>query len=358
MLFAVIMAGGSGTRFWPWSREKKPKHARNIHGKKSLLYETVRRVSSTIPVNNVFIVTTQTQTEITRNILPDIPEENIIAEPFGRDTAPCIGLAASIINQKCSDAVMAVMPADHIIKPEDKFTSTLEIAYTMAKDSSSLITLGIKPDNPSVHYGYIHRGDTKQVVNGIPVYDVSEFKEKPDKDTALKYLDTGEYYWNSGIFVWSTKTILACIKQFMPELSSGLSRIQQSLNTPEMTNVIEEEYRQFEKISIDYGIMEKAKDVKVIGTDFSWDDVGTWKALERLNEQDDAGNTVIAKHSGINTNNCIIIGENDHLITTANVSDLIIVQTKDATLICNKNKDEDIKELVKKLKEQGFDQYL
>ncbi|MGR3319773.1 MAG: mannose-1-phosphate guanylyltransferase [Candidatus Anammoxibacter sp.] len=244
----------------------------NIHGKESLLYETVRCVSSNIPANNVFVVTTQTQIEIIRNILPDILEENIVAEPFGRDTAPCIGLAAGIIDQKCSEAVMAVMPADHIIEPEDKFTKTLEIAYTMAKDSNSLITFGIKPDNPSVHYGYIHRGDDKQVINGIPVYDVNEFKEKPDKDTAQKYLETGEYYWNVGIFVWSTKTILACIKQFMPELSSGLSRIQKHLGTPDVTKVIEEEYSQFKKISIDYGIMEKAKDVRVIGTDFSWDD--------------------------------------------------------------------------------------
>ncbi|MGR3218342.1 MAG: mannose-1-phosphate guanylyltransferase, partial [Candidatus Anammoxibacter sp.] len=358
LLFAVIMAGGSGTRFWPWSREKKPKHTLNISGKESLLAETVRRISSNIPISNVFIVTTQVQSKIIRDILPDIPKENIVAEPFGRDTAPCIGLAASIINQRHSDAVMAVMPADHIITPEDKFVKTLDIAYTIAKESSSLVTLGIRPDTPSVHYGYIHRGGSKQVINGIPVYNVSEFKEKPDKDTAQEYLDTGEYYWNSGIFVWSTETILACIKQFMPDLSSGLSRIQQHLNTPDVAKVIAEEYKHFKKISIDYGIMEKAKDVRVLETDFSWDDIGTWKALERLNEQDDAGNTVAAKHAGINTDNCIIIGENDHLITTANVADLIIVQTKDATLICNKNKDEDIKKLVKKLKEQGFDRYL
>lgn len=358
MLFAVIMAGGSGTRFWPWSRDNIPKHALNIYGKTPLLYETIGRISPNIPLNNVLVVTTQSQIEIIKNILPDFPVENIIAEPFGRDTAPCIGLASIIIEKRRSNSVMAVMPADQIIKEADKFIETIEIANLLAKKSDSLITFGVKPNAPSVHYGYIHRGDKKEVINGISIYDATGFKEKPDKDTAQKYLNTGEYYWNSGIFVWSTKTILSCIKQFAPELWPGLSRIQQRLNTVDEIKVIEEEYRRFKKISIDYAILEKAKNVKVIEANFSWDDAGTWKALERLNKQDDRGNTILAKHSGINTNNCIIAGKKDHLITTVNVSDLIIVQTTDATLICNKDKDEDIKELVRKLKEQGLDRYL
>lgn len=358
MLFAVIMAGGSGTRFWPWSRERKPKHTLNIYENKSLLQETVERVSSNIPINNVLIVTTQPQTETIKNTLPGFPKENIITEPCGRDTAACIGLAASIINKRCDKAVMAVMPADHIIKPRDKFTKLLDIAYSLATKTDSLITFGVTPISPSVHYGYIHCGTKKEVIDDVVICDVIEFKEKPDKETAQKYIDSEKYYWNSGIFVWSTKTILSCIEQFMPNLSTGLSKIHQNLNTPGEKKIIEEEYKAFEKVSIDYGIMERVENVKVIEANFFWDDVGTWKALERLNKQDDSGNTILAKHAGINSNNCIIIGEKDHLITTANVSDLIIVQTNDTTLICSKNKDEDIKQLVKKLKETGFDDYL
>ena len=352
------MAGGSGTRFWPWSREETPKHTLNILEKNSLLNETIERVLLNIPIDNILIVTTQPQIESIKKLLPNFPEKNLIAEPFGRDTAPCIGLAASIVNKRNNKAVMAVMPADHIIKPKEKFAKILDIAYMSAKDSNCLVTFGIVPIEPSVHYGYVHCGQKKEVKDDVTIYEVEGFKEKPDKHTAQGYLDTGEYYWNSGIFVWSTKTILTCIKEYLPELASGLSRIDQQLNTPHEAEVIKKEYENFKKVSIDYGVMEKAKNVRVIEADFFWDDVGTWKALERLNKQDDSGNTVIAKHVDINTDNCIIIGNNDHLIATVNVSDLVIVQTKDATLICNKNKDEDIKKLVQKLKEKGFGGYL
>lgn len=358
MLYGVIMAGGAGTRFWPWSRENRPKQLLEITGNKAMIEITVERIGAMIPAQNILVITTSRQRATIKKKLIHIPEENIIAEPFGRDTAPCIGLAAIIIEKRDKEGIMAVMPADQIIKPEDKFIDIINIASSIAKESNALVALGINPSTPSPHYGYIQRGDNKETINGAAVYEVKGFKEKPDMDTARRYVDSGEYYWNGGVFVWSVKTILSCIERFMPELSAGLRRISQHLGTPEGEIVIKEEYKSFKKVSIDYGVMEKAKDIKVIETDLFWDDVGSWKAIERLNKQDESGNTILANHSGINTNNCVIVGEKGHLIATINVSDLIIVHTADATLVCNKDKDEDIKELVKRLKEQGFDGYL
>lgn len=358
MLFGVIIAGGSGTRFWPLSRENRPKQLLEITGNKAMIQRTVERIAARIPPQNILVITTSHQVEAIKKKLIYIPEENIIAEPFGRDTAPCIGLAAIVIEKRDKEGIMAVMPADHIIQPEERFIDIINIAGSIAKESETLVTLGIKPSSPSPHYGYIHRGCNKKTINGTSVYDVKGFKEKPDIDIAKGYMDSGEYYWNSGVFIWSVRSILSCIERYLPGLSAGLKRIRQYLDTPEEERVIKEEYKRLKKVSIDYGVMEKARDIKVIETDLFWDDIGSWKAIERLNKQDDNGNTILAGHSGINTNNCIIVGKKDHLIATVNVSSLIIVHTEDATLVCNKDKDEDIKELVKRLKEEGFDGYL
>lgn len=354
----VIMAGGSGTRFWPWSRGRTPKHILDICEGRSLLAGTVDRVSSMIPVENVFVVTTSSQVDIVKDAVSDVPPENIIAEPYGRDTAPCIGLAAVIIRERRGESVMAVMPADHVISPNEKFCKALGAAVSLASESGTLITFGITPIRPSVHYGYVHCGQKRMEIDGEYVYDAVEFREKPDMDTAREYFDSGGYYWNSGIFVWSTGAILSSMERYMPRLAAGLSRIADSVDTEDAAAVIEREYKGFEKISIDYGIMEKAEDVAVIETDFHWDDVGTWKAVERLNSQDDAGNTLLAEHVGINTDGCIVVGKEGRLITTANVSDLIIVQTDEVTLICDKNRDEDVKDLVRKLGDMGLHGYL
>ncbi|MBT6047428.1 MAG: NTP transferase domain-containing protein [Candidatus Scalindua sp.] len=358
MLYAVIMAGGSGTRFWPWSRKKTPKQLLKITGQETMIKQTVDRVIEEIPPENIYVVTTSSLAESIKEELSQVPAKNIISEPFGKNTAACIGLAATIISKRDSSAIMAVVTADHIIEPPDLFFKTLKCAEELATEKNALVTFGIKPTEPSSNYGYIQRGEEETNLQDCLVYDVKRFTEKPDRITAENFLKSGSYYWNSGIFVWSVKTILENINTLMPDLSQGLERIGKSIDTSDESSAIYREYEKFDNISIDYGIMEKASNVKMIEAGFTWDDVGSWLALERLNSSDQNNNTVIGKHSGLNTQGNIIIGDNEHLIATINVSDMIIVNTKDVTMVCNKNSAEDIKKLTELLKEKGYDDYL
>ena len=358
MLYAVIMAGGSGTRFWPWSRKKTPKQLLKITGQDTMIKQTVDRIIGEIPSENIYVVTTSTLAESIEEELSQIPAKNIISEPFGKNTAACIGLAAAIISKRDPNAIMAVMTADHIIEPPDLFLKALKCAEELASEKSALVTFGIKPTEPSSNYGYIQRNEDATNLQNFPIYDVKCFTEKPDRITAENFLKSGSYYWNSGMFVWSVITILENIKTLMPDLSEGLEIIGKSLETPDESNVICHEYEKFENISIDYGIMEKASNVKIIEADFTWDDVGSWLAVERLNKPDNNNNTILGKHCGFDTHGNIIIGDNERLITTINVSDMIIVNTKDVTMVCNKNSAEDIKKLTELLKEKGYSGYL
>lgn len=358
MLYAVIMAGGSGTRFWPLSRKKTPKQLLKITGQDTMIKQTVDRIIDKISSENIYVVTTACLADSIKAELSQIPAKNIISEPFGRNTAACIGLAATIIFNRDADAVMAVMTADHIIEPPDLFLKALQCAEKLATETNALITFGIKPNEPSVNYGYIQRSEDMINLQDFQVYDVKCFTEKPDRATAEGFVQSGEYYWNSGIFVWSVSTILDNINTLMPELSKGLERIGKSIGTPDESNIIYNEYEKFDNISIDYGVMEKASNVKIIEADFKWDDVGSWLAIERLNNSDQDNNTILSKHCGIDTHGNIIIGDIEHLIATINVSDMIIVSTKDVTMVCNKNNAEDIKKLTDLLKERGYDCYL
>lgn len=358
MLYAVIMAGGSGTRFWPWSRKNRPKQLLKVTGEDTMIKQTIDRIITEIPPGDIYIVTTSLQVDGIKRELPQIPPENIISEPFGRNTAACIGLAATIIFKKDANATMAVMTADHIIETSELFLKALHYAERIAVETNALVTFGIKPVGPSVNYGYIKRSKDAISCDGFNVYDAICFKEKPDRATAEEFVQSGEYYWNSGIFVWSVKTILENIKTFMPQLALGLAKIGESIDTPDQSNVIREEYEKFESVSIDYGVMEKASNVKIIEANFMWDDVGSWLAVERLNESDQNNNTILGKHCGINTSGCIIVGDGERLITTINLSDMIIVSMKDVTMVCNKNNAEDIKKLTDILREKGYSNYL
>jgi mannose-1-phosphate guanylyltransferase len=357
-IYAVIMAGGGGTRFWPWSRLNTPKQLLTIIGQKNMLQHTIDRITPLFKPEHILIVTNVLHREQIQKQHPQIPPHNIVAEPVGRDTAPCIGLAATIISRRDKGSTMVVMTADHIIDPPERFRMMIETAVRVVQENNSLITMGIKPTEPSVNYGYIHRGKQLSELNGFRIYTVDSFREKPDKKTARYFVSTGEYYWNGGVFVWKTAGILDCLTQFMPRLADGLLRIGADLGTGNEQATIEKEYQSFEKISIDYAVMEKAKDVIVIEADFVWDDVGTWNAVERWNEKDVLKNTVLGMHHGIDTHSCIIVNNESHLITTIGVSDLIIVHTKDATLICSKQESEKIKKLVEELKQKGGYSYL
>ncbi len=357
-MYAVIMAGGSGTRFWPRSRRTHPKQLLRIVGRDTMIQETVARFSPEVRPDEVYVITAESQAAMTRSQLPLLPPGNIIAEPYPRDTAACIGLAATMLTNRDPDAVMIVTPADHSIRPKEEFIRMLKTAERFVRRKPVLLTFGIKPPNPSTLFGYIHRGEPIDDVEGCNAYAVAEFKEKPARRTARRFVESKEYYWNSGIFVWKAQDILTAIEKHMPELHTALKRISAALGTPREEQVIREEYEPLQKISIDYGVMERATNTVVLEATYRWDDVGSWESLGRLYEADNSGNVILAKHRAIDTANCIIAGEDDHLIATIGVSGLIIVQTPDATLICDRSRSGDVKLLVERLRQEKQDRYL
>jgi len=358
MLKAVVMAGGSGRRFWPLSRRAEPKQLLAIVSEKLLVQEALDRLEGLVPLESTYIVTGREQLPRMRDCLPQMPEEQLLVEPQGRNTAAAIGLAAVILEQSDPDAVMAALPADHLIRPKRGFQKVLAKAAELVRSVDCLVTIGIPPTEPATGYGYIQRGEETSEVGDVRCFKVRRFVEKPDPTAARQFLRTGEYYWNSGIFVWRLPTILYHLKRYAPELYDGLRRIQEALDTLREGKTIAEEYARFEPISIDYAVMEKARDVRVIEAQFEWDDVGSWLAVERHRTQDELGNTVVGHHQGLETAKCIIVGEPDHLIATINVEGLIIVQTPDATLVTRKSEAQRVQELVDLLKELGLEKYL
>lgn len=358
MLHAAIMAGGSGTRFWPKSREKTPKQLIHIAGEGTMIQQTVERLEPMIDRSRIYVITTGGQEHAMREQLPQLPPGNILAEPVGRDSAPCIGMAAIIARKTDPDGVILMCPADHIIRPAKRFAEIVQAAEVVVANMDLLGTFGIRPAQPSTAYGYIQRGDEVESPAHIRTYRVKRFVEKPELQTARKFLESGDYYWNSGVFIWSAKAILAAIEKHMPDLRAALARIEPALGTPEQNEVIRREYEPLQKISIDYGVMEKADNVIVLEADYEWDDVGSWLAVERLRKADASGNIIGGRHEGINTRNSILMSEGDHIIATIGVSDLIIVHTPDATLVCAKENAADVKQIVENLRQKGLTQYL
>ena len=331
---AVIMAGGKGERFWPLSREKFPKQLLSLTGKKSLLQETVDRLQPLISPQDILVVTRRPLARAIERQLPQLPRKNIISEPVGRNTAPCIGLAAKMIKE---DAVMVVLPADHIIKPRRKFLDTLKKAVTLAKETENLITIGIKPTYPATGYGYIEAGNKEKQ----QVFRVKRFVEKPDKKNAERFIKTGRFFWNSGMFVWRKSVILEAIGKYMPSLYQKLQMVS-SKNISKL-------YPGLPNVSIDYGIMEKAKNSLLIPADFSWEDLGSWESLDKFLSRDRGKNAIIGRVSMMDTQNCTIVNKKG-LLSAIGVSDLIIVSTEDVTLVFPKGKGQQVKKLVEKLK--------
>lgn len=344
-VYGVIMAGGKGERFWPVSTEKEPKPFLKIFGTKTLIQQTVERIIPLIPRENLLVVLGKKHLDLALEQLEEIPKENFLLEPMGKDTAACIGLASLYLERYNPEAIMVVLPADHYIPDVFMFREVLSVAIEACARSDNLITLGIKPTRPEPGYGYILKGSLFDTIKGKDIYYTRGFFEKPDKDTALKYLENGNYYWNSGIFLWKNKVIQALLAKFMPELWQGLEIIRERLGNLDAQSIIHREYEKFQKISIDYGIMEKAKDVLMIPTDFSWDDVGNWVALERIFPKDGQGNVILGNHAGIDTEGCIIYSSED-LVATLGISNLIIVYHQGKCLICHRDKVQDIKKLL------------
>lgn len=353
----VIMAGGKGERFWPKSRTNLPKQFLNISGNKSMIQQSIARLEKLIDITQIFIVTNELYAELMKAQIPHLPHENIIIEPVGRNTAPCIGLASIMIEEKFPDSTMIVIPSDHIIENEEGFVKILETAVEVAQDNGNLVTLGIQPTYPETGYGYIESSNQSQQINELSVHKVNKFVEKPDLETAQSYLESGNFFWNSGIFVWKIETIRQYIQDLMPDMHDILETMKTVLNSPERNAIIRSEFLKMPDQSIDYGIMEKVNNIYVIPCVFGWDDVGSWTALERISELDENGNVIKGNILNLDTKHCII-ESNGKLIATLGIENLIIVDTEDVTLICTKDKAQEVKLLLKELRMQKLEQYL
>jgi mannose-1-phosphate guanylyltransferase len=359
MLHAMIMAGGGGTRFWPRSRAARPKQFLTLAGDRTLLQQACDRLEAQVPAEQTWVITAEAHRAEAERQLGQLPAGHVVGEPCGRDTAACIGLGAALIHRRDPDAVIVVTPADHVIEPVPEFARAVRAAAMVAEEHPrALLTFGIRPSYPATGYGYIHRGEELARRQGTPVYRVRAFREKPALELAEQFVASGEYYWNSGIFVWKAATILGQLRSQKPALADAVERIAAAWGTPRRAAVLADEYPRLEKVSIDYAVMEHAPEVLVLEAPYQWDDVGSWLALERLHAQDADGNTIDATHTGLNTSNCVIVGERGKLITTIGVSNLLIIQDGDAILVADRREEATVKQLVERLKQKGLDKYL
>jgi mannose-1-phosphate guanylyltransferase len=364
------MAGGSGTRFWPESRNQRPKQLLSLVGNRTMIQSTVDRLGQLVPADRVLIVTNARLVGPIAEQLPELPPQAILGEPCKRDTAPCIGLAALQLARTDPDAIMAVMPSDHVISPDSAFQEAIGAAARLvAQSPGRIVTFGIKPSYPAETFGYIERGEPVKTstdragsksaaASAIQAYAVRQFREKPKAEIAREYLAAGNFYWNSGIFLWHAQTILAALKKFQPEMYGRLATIEAAAGQLHYQATLECEFAAIRGVSIDYAVMEHARDVVVIEAPFAWDDVGSWQAMARLQGTDAEGNTIQARHLGLHTKGSIVRGGPEHLIVTLGVEDCIVVHTPDATLVANKHDEESIRQLVKLLEERGWSEYL
>ncbi|NQY74620.1 MAG: NTP transferase domain-containing protein [Candidatus Margulisbacteria bacterium] len=344
MIQVVIMAGGIGTRFWPLSRKRLAKQFLHIIDHKSLLEHTLDRLSGFVENQNIWVVGNHDQSKHLKPLLQSIPEDQVLLEPMGKNTAPCIGWAATELLKKDPDATMVVLPADHFIKDIDSFQNTLRQAVEHVGTSHDLLTIGIQPTHPHTGYGYIEAQDTQS-----PLSSVKRFREKPGLEQAELFLKTGGFYWNSGIFVWRADTILDLIKTYLPHNHSVLQSINSLKHDSDYQNNLAACFEQFQNISIDYGIMEHAvEQTVVLKAGFDWSDVGNWNALDSFWEKDNQQNAVKGHYLGLNSNNNIIYSSK-RLVSTINVSNFIIIDSEDALLILPKSSDQEIRKLYEKL---------
>lgn len=347
---AVIMAGGKGERFWPQSRRDMPKQFLALTGEgQTMLQLTAERHLSIMEWRDIFVVTNHDYVDLVKRQLPLLPPENVLAEPVARNTAPCIAFAAAIIQARYGDAVMMVLASDHLIRMGSMYVDTMSQAVEVASEGETLVTVGITPTYPETGYGYINFARDEAETRRRGVYRVKRFVEKPNMETAREYLSSGEYLWNSGMFIWKVSTILEWFKRLIPETYQGAMRIKDAVGTDAFESTVAVEYGSFKAQSIDYGIMEKAKNIFTLPGNFGWDDVGSWLALERINRTNDEGNIVRGDVITISTKNSIIVG-GKRLVATIGLDDIVIVDADDAILICSKENTQDVKRIIDNLK--------
>jgi mannose-1-phosphate guanylyltransferase len=346
--FAIIMAGGKGERFWPASRARRPKQLLPIVGRGTLLQQTFRRIRPLIRPQNVFVITNAVQAPEVRRQLPQVPRANVIAEPMARNTTAAVGLGAAICGKTDPDAVMAVLPADHVIGDEEQYRRVLSACLELASREPKLVTIGIRPTEPNTGYGYIEVAETLEP----GFHRAARFVEKPDLETAKEYLAAGRYRWNAGMFIWSHRTVMDSLGKVEPAMCEVFESFRAAWGTRRFAATLKRAYPRLKNISIDYSLMEKADNVVVADGEFDWDDVGAWTALANHITPDAAGNVVQGEHVGVESAGNIVVG-GKRLIATLGVRGLIIVQTDDATLVCRKEDAQRIREVVKALDARG-----
>ncbi|MEM8669753.1 MAG: mannose-1-phosphate guanylyltransferase [Planctomycetota bacterium] len=358
MLHAVIMAGGSGTRFWPASRKKVPKQLLALAGDRTMLQGTIDRLGDLVAPEQQLVITNRILVDAVREQLPAMPAANVVGEPCKRDTAPCVGLAAAMVHHRDPEGTMLVMPSDHVITSPELFQKAIAAGKGLIDDDPTrIVTFGIPPTYPAESFGYIQRADSVKA-DGVSAYQVEKFREKPDRETAEAFVKAGTFYWNSGIFLWRASTILDALKQNEPKMHAHLAAIAAHMDSSSFDATLEKEFTAIEGKSIDYAVMESYDNVVMIEAPFPWDDVGSWQALSRLHESDANGNTVVGSHVGIDTKSTIIHSQPGHTIVTIDVDEMIVVQTPDATLVAPKHAEERVREVAKELERRRLEELL
>lgn len=355
MRHALIMAGGAGTRLWPLSRKNRPKQLLPLVDGRSLLAVSRQRLQNLFPPERIWIITSAAYLDLVAKELPDVPHANLIGEPMGRDTANAIGLASEIIARRDADATIAVFTADHVIDPQEEFDESIELGLAAAEQyPDSLVTFGILPRSPHAGYGYVQRGEPV----GEGVFEVNAFREKPDEATARIYIEAGMYYWNSGMFAWRAATILEELRRCLPDNARLLGEIAKTWPACAGTPAFAEKFGGLQRISIDYGVMERARRVLVVEMDCRWTDLGSWLSVAEIHGVDKAGNACLASQALVSDGNGnILVSDSDHLLAVLGVDDLIVVHSADATLICRKGQEQKIKELAEERRRRFGEQY-
>jgi len=355
--FVVILAGGRGERFWPLSRQQRPKHLLKLLGEQSLLQAAVDRVRPLVPWDQLYVITNAAQAPAVRQQLPKLPKANLLIEPCGRDTAPAVTLAAAVIGARRTTAVIAVLPADHVIGQEKKFQQVLADCFDLASRGQVIVTVGIRPTEPHTGYGYIRVGEPLPPPQGTKPYKTTFFKaerfvEKPDFQTALDYVNSGQYRWNAGMFIWSFVTLTQGLEKHQPQLAAACQRWFKLAGSPKLAKALAQDYPNLRRISIDYALMEHAQNVVVANGDFPWDDLGSWTALARHLKQDAEGNAAVAELVHVDAaRNLIFDARTKHRtpIALVGMRDAILVLTDDAALLAHKSQAQKVRELVSKL---------
>ena len=356
-MYCVVMAGGSGTRFWPKSRHTRAKQFLSIFGRQSLIQSTLARFRKIVDDDKIYIVAKACQAKLLKEQVPWIPGKHLLFEPLGKNTAPCIGLAAVHISQKDPDAVIVVSPADHLVKKEDRFCKVIQAAEQLANEHDAIVTIGIPPTRPSTGYGYVQIDGEHRTLHQADTYRIKTFAEKPNIETAKRFVESGDFFWNSGIFIFKCSVILKAIEEYLPDLYEGLMEIREALAGDSPEPVIARIYHELKNISIDFGVMEKAKNVFMVSGNFVWNDLGSWDQVYKLSSQDKNGNSVTGHAILLETKNSYISSD-EGVIAVLGLEDIVVVREGDAVLVSKRSRSEEVRHVVERLRQERMNDYI